>query len=100
MHEQSETVGQDGNYFNLSGLTKRKLDPFFSFERDSYPGLRPAVDAAEMRSYMQGPGGMDLNGGANLGALIQPQPDQQVNILDFIKRLLQKYPRGVNPAQP
>lgn len=53
MHEQSETRRNPyGSFYNRSGLTKRRLRPNFSFERDFYDTQGGAVDAAALRSSL------------------------------------------------
>lgn len=50
-HEQSQTVqGQDGRWYNLSGLTGEPLVPILSTERPSYDTVEEAVAAAQARS--------------------------------------------------
>lgn len=58
MHEQSETVEQDGKWVNVYGRNTpqagQPLPRRYPFEQDSYDRLNRAIHAARKRSQMEG----------------------------------------------
>ena len=78
MHEQSQTVGRNGRYYNINGLTGQPLPPMYPFEQPSYDMLEMAILAAKIRSEMMGQSTLDpeMFSGMLRGTADETQPWQ------------------------